>query len=321
MPPSWPCRSSKHLSFEDREEISRSLALRRSFAAIASRLERPTSTISREVNRNGGRHTYRAGAADRATFERAKRTRKSVFEQRPVLAFVVENWLQQGMSPEQICGRLIVEFPDDDTMRVVPETIYQALFVQGRGGLNKELVKCLRTRRPRRKPHAVTARNTSKILDKVMIGDRPAEIEDRAVPGHWEGDLIIGKGGRSQLGTLVERTTGFVLLIQLPDDRTAATVAAALQRQIKTLPPRPPDRSPGTRASKWHVMPASPSIPASPSTSVIPTRLGSAAQARTPTGCFANTSPTAPISRSIPKPTSTTSPPNSTTDHANDTAF
>ena len=236
MPPSWPCRSSKHLSFEDREEISRSLALGRSFAVIGTGLERPTSTISREVNRNGGRQAYRAAAADRATFERAKRSRKSVFEERPVLAFVVENWLQEGMSPEQISGRLIVEFPDDDTMRVVPETIYQALFVQGRGGLNKELVKCLRTRRSRRKPHAVTARNTSKILDKVMISDRPAEIEDRAVPGHWEGDLIIGKAGRSQVGTLVERTTGFVLLIQLPDDRTAATVAAALQRQIITLP-------------------------------------------------------------------------------------
>jgi IS30 family transposase len=236
MPPSWPCRSSKHLSFQDREEISRSLAIGRSFAAIGTRLRRPTSTISREVDRNGGRQAYRAAAADLATFDRAKRTRKSVFELRPVLAFVVENWLGEGMSPEQISGRLIVEFADDDTMRVVPETIYQALFVQGRGGLNKELVKCLRTRRPRRKPHAVTARNTSKILDKVMISDRPAEIEDRAVPGHWEGDLIIGKAGHSQVGTLVERTTGFVVLIQLPNDRTAATVAAALQRQILTLP-------------------------------------------------------------------------------------
>jgi IS30 family transposase len=238
MPPVWPHRSSKHLSLEDREEISRQLMVGAGFAAIGRLLGRPTSTILREVTRNGGRELYRAAAADRATCTRAKRPKQSLFEQRPVLARTVEWGLEQGMSPEQVCGRLIVEFPDDATMRTVPETIYQALFVHGRGGLNKELVRYLRTHRVRRKPQAVTARNTRPrgISDKVLIGDRPAEIEGREVAGHWEGDLMIGKAGKSQTGTLVERTTGFTLLIGLPEDRTAPTVAAALQRQITTLP-------------------------------------------------------------------------------------
>jgi IS30 family transposase len=236
MPVIWPQRASIDLSFEEREEISRGLTANATFAEIGRRLSRPGSTISREVGRNGGRQNYRAVAADRSACERAKRPKRSKLEQHPVLARTVEAWLRQGMSPEQIAGRLIVEFPDDDTMRIVHETIYQALFVQGRGGLNKELVKCLRTHRPRRRPRTVTARNESRISDMVLISDRPAEIEDRAVPGHWEGDLIIGQNGHSQVGTLVERTTGLVLLIQLPDDRFATTVAAGLQRQIATLP-------------------------------------------------------------------------------------
>ena len=251
MPPSWPCRSSKHLSLDDREEISRSLALGRSFAVIGARTQRSTSTISREVNRNGGRQLYRAAAADRATCARAKRPRKSVFEERPVLAFVVENWLRQGMSPEQISGRLIVEFADDDTMRVVPETIYQALFVQGRGGLNKELVKCLRTRRPRRKPHAVTARNTGKILDKVMIGDRPAEIEDRAVPGHWEGDLIIGNRAAPRSAPWSNERPGSCCWSNYPTTAPQQQSPPPCNARSSPCPPRRADRSPGTRESRW----------------------------------------------------------------------
>jgi IS30 family transposase len=161
-----------------------------------------------------------------------------VFEQYPLLAWVVEMWLALNWSPEQISGRLRVEFPADETMSVAPETIYLCLFVLGRGGLNKELVKHLRTQRRRRKPHAQTARNSErgKIRDMVMIAERPAEIEDRAIPGHWEGDLIIGRGGLSQTGTLVERTSGLTMLIGLPEDRGAETVAAAIQRHIATLP-------------------------------------------------------------------------------------
>jgi transposase, IS30 family len=230
-------RCKSDLSLEDREEISRGLVVGLSFTKIAASLGRSPSTISREVARNGGLDGYRAAAADRSTCERAARPKQTVFELNQALKLVVETWLELNWSPEQISGRLLVEFPDDETMRVVPETIYQALFVQGRVGLNKELVKHLRTQRVRRRPHAVTARNNNRerFDDMVNIADRPAEIEDRAVVGHWEGDLIIGKQGRSQTATLVERTTGFTMLIALTD-RTALTVAAALQRQILTLP-------------------------------------------------------------------------------------
>jgi IS30 family transposase len=239
MPPVWPARSCKHLSFEDREEVSRGLALEESFAQIARRLSRPTSTISREVNRNGGRQGYRAARADRATCERARRLKPTKLDQHQALRVFVENGLETNWSPEQICGRLPLEFPDDDSMRLVHETIYQALFVQGRTGLNKELVKHLRSKRKRRHPHTITARNAERggpIIDKVMITERPAEVEDRAVPGHWEGDLVIGCEGQSQTGTLVERTSGFTMLLALPDNRKAATVAEAMQHQILTLP-------------------------------------------------------------------------------------
>ena len=185
MPPVWPARSSKDLSLEDREEISRGLTLGESFAEIARQLGRPTSTISREVNRNGGRQDYRGVRADRATCERARRPKATKLDQHPALRLFVENGLETNWSPEQISGRLPVEFPDDDSMRIVHETIYQALFVQARTGLNKELVKHLRSKRKRRQPR--TARDAQRggpIIDKVMITERPAEVDDRAVPGH-----------------------------------------------------------------------------------------------------------------------------------------
>lgn len=239
MPPVWPDRCSKHLSLGDREEISRGLVAGESLASIGRRLQRPTSTISREVARNGGRDSYRAAAADRATWERAKRPKMTKFEQHPRLARYVEAGLAKSWSPEQICGRLRVEFVDDDSMRVVHETIYQALYVQGRAGLNQQLCEHLRTHRRRRRPRTTTARNPADrgpINDKVMIAERPADVEDRAVPGHWEGDLIIGQRGRSQTGTLVERTTGWTMLLALPNDRRADTVATVMQQQIQTLP-------------------------------------------------------------------------------------
>jgi IS30 family transposase len=239
MAPVWPKRSLKHLSLEDREEISRGLIVEESFASIWRRLRRSTSTVAREVHRNGGRDSYRAARADRDTCQRARRPKATKLDQHPALRLYVENGLEAHWSPQEISGRLALEFPDDDSMRVVPETIYQALFVQGRGGLNKELVKHLHTQRRRRRPHSVTARNRDRggpIIDKVMISERPAEIEDRAVVGHWEGDLIIGRQGRSQTGTLVERTTGFTMLLCLPTDRRAATVAEVMQQQIMTLP-------------------------------------------------------------------------------------
>lgn len=239
MPPVWPYRSSKQLSLEDREEISRGLISGESFAQIARWLDRPTSTVSREVNRNGGREEYRAARADRATCERARRPKATKLDQQPELAVFVRNGLEQNWSPEQICGRLPLEFPDDDSMRLVHETIYQTLFVHGRGGLDKELVKHLRSKRKRRHPRTITARNAergSSIIDKVLITERPVEVDDRAVPGHWEGDLIIGARGQSQTGTLVERTSGFTMLLALPDNRRAATVAEVMQQQITKLP-------------------------------------------------------------------------------------
>jgi IS30 family transposase len=239
MAPVWPGRSRKHLSLENREEISRGLALEQSLSEIARGLGRPTSTVSREVQRNGGRLNYRAARADRATCERARRPKLSKFCRHRELALYVENGLGLDWSPEEICGRLRLEFVDDASMRVVPETIYRALFVRGRTGLDKELVKHLRSKRTRRKAHTITARNAERggpIIDKVLITERPAEAADRAVPGHWEGDLIVGVRGQSQAGTLVERTSGFTMLLCLPDNRRAATVAEVMQQQIETLP-------------------------------------------------------------------------------------
>jgi IS30 family transposase len=206
---------------------------------IAVLLGRHRSSICREVAANGGRDGYRAVDAEARACRLAARPKATKLESHPVLAATVTNWMQdQQWSPEQISGRLLEEFPDDETMRVAKETIYQELFVYGRGGLKKELVKHLRTRRASRRSRSETSRNkaSSPIPDKVMIADRPVEIDDRQIPGHWEGDLIIGANNASQVGTLVERTTGFVLLIELADNRQAATLAEALQRQIQTLP-------------------------------------------------------------------------------------
>jgi len=226
------------LGLANREEISRGLACGRSFGAIAKAVGCAVSTVSREVARNGGCQGYRAAAAQAATCERARRPKRSVFDSNRVLAVTVESWLEyEQWSPEQISAKLIVEFPDDESMRVSPETIYQALYVYGRGGLRKELTKHLRTQRPTRRPRTVTARNRAghPITEMVMIVDRPEEVAERLVPGHWEGDLILGRNGGSQVATLVERTTGLVMLGKL-DNKQAPTVAARLQERIETLP-------------------------------------------------------------------------------------
>ena len=232
-------RSSRFLSAAERETISRELARGTSLGRIAALLGRHRSSVTREVAANGGSERYRVVDAEARACRLARRPKATKLVTYPVLAATVTNWMEnEQWSPEQISARLRVEFPDDETMHVAKETIYQELFVCGRGGLKKELIKHLRTQRPTRRSRAVTARNkaSSPIPDKVMIADRPAEIEDRQVPGHWEGDLIIGANNGSQTGTLVERTTGFVLLIALPDNRRAVTVAEALQRQVQTLP-------------------------------------------------------------------------------------
>jgi transposase, IS30 family len=222
------------LTLADREEISLGLRDDDSFTAIASRLGKAVSTVSREVAGNGGRTDYRAWRAHQRARERARRPKPAKLS-RPRLAAQVTTWLQQWWSPQEITGRLRMEFAGDPMMQVSHETIYQALFVQGRGELRRELARCLRTgrvhRRPRRRPT-----NTGQLRDMVMISERPAEAADRAVPGHWEGDLLIGTDCRSAVGTLVERTTRYVMLLHLPTGRDAAGVEHAMRQAISTLP-------------------------------------------------------------------------------------
>ncbi|MGA2806384.1 MAG: IS30 family transposase [Acidimicrobiales bacterium] len=222
------------LSLADREEISRGLSVGEPIRAIARRLSRAPSTISREVEANGGRSHYRAVRAHHGAYERARRPKMAKLVAGP-LCSRVETWLEQWWSPEEIARRLRLEHPDDPAMWVSHETIYQSLFVQGRGELRRELHRCLRTGRAQRRPKGGAERR-GQIPNMVMISERPAEAADRAVPGHWEGDLIVGKNGRSAVGTLVERSTRFVLLLHLPDGREAEKVNAAMRQAIAGLP-------------------------------------------------------------------------------------
>ncbi|MGO9965135.1 MAG: IS30 family transposase [Acidimicrobiales bacterium] len=222
------------LSLADREEISRGLSVGEPLRAVARRLGRAPSTVSREVKANGGRSHYRAVRAHHGAYERARRPKTPKLVAGPLCAQVTM-WLEQWWSPEEIARRLRIEFPDDETMHVSHETIYQSLFVQGRGELRRELSRCLRTGRAERRPRGRPERR-GQIPDMVMISERPAEVADRAVPGHWEGDLIIGKNNASAVGTLVERTTRFVLLLHLPDGREAEKVNEAMRKAIATLP-------------------------------------------------------------------------------------
>jgi transposase, IS30 family len=213
-----------------------------SFAEIGRRIGRPACTVSREVAGNGGRYYYRAVQADRRAVVRAARPKPAKLAVNPVLRDLVQGLLQQRWSPQQISARLRVDYPDDLAMRVSHETIYTSLYVQARGALRKELVACLRSGRamrvPRRRSAWLAAQQAGpgRIRDMVLISQRPAEAADRAVPGHWEGDLIIGKDNASAIGTLVERATRFVMLVHLGQGRTAEAMAAALTDTIATLP-------------------------------------------------------------------------------------
>jgi IS30 family transposase len=223
------------LSLAEREEISRGLVAGSTLTAIANGLGRAVSTISREIAANGGRGEYRAWLAEHRAGEQARRPRPAKLACARLSSVVVE-MLEARWSPQQIARRLKHEYPDEPEMWVSHETIYQSLFVQGRGSLRKELHQCLRTGRATRRPRSRRANGTGQIANMVMISERPAEVEDRAVPGHWEGDLIMGSKNRSAIGTLVERHTRYVELLHLPNGHTAAEVRDAMVAKIRELP-------------------------------------------------------------------------------------
>src|SRR6266496_3631135 len=222
------------LTLADREEITVGLHAGESFTVIAARLGKAVSTVSREVAANGGRGGYRAWRAHRRARGQARRPKTPKLAC-PRLAAQVIGWLAEWWSPQQISRRLRIEFPDDPMMWVSHETIYQSLFVQGRGELRRELARCLRTGRTKRRPQGRTE-TRGRIPDMVMISERPAEADDRAVPGHWEGDLIMGKNGKSAVGTLVERATRFVMLLHLPNGHGPLEVQEAMLAATRKLP-------------------------------------------------------------------------------------
>ena len=231
-----PVRSRLRLSLAEREEVSRGLAGGESLRSIARRLGRSPSTISREVVTNGGRRRYRACRADKAALGRARGPKPSKLASCDRLRAVVEGKLQLRWSPAQISGWLVEEFPDEPEMRVSHETIYLSLFVQSRGALRKELTRYLRSAHTNRRPRGHRVMNGQGQLRATLnIRERPAEADDRAVPGHWEGDLLMGKRMHA-MATLVERKTRFVMLIALPNGHAADVVADALAAKIVELP-------------------------------------------------------------------------------------
>ena len=231
-PAEW---SPRRLSFAEREEISRGIAGGVSMRCIARKLGRAPSTVSREVAANGGRVRNRATTAHVASRHRARRPKPAKLVVNERLRAVVESKLDEWWSPEQISSWLVEASPGDEEMRVSHETIYQSLFVQGTGALRKELWRCLRTGRAVRRPQGRPASTKGQIRDMVMISERPAAVEDRAVPGHWEGDLIMGRK-KTAIGTLVERWSRYVMLFSLPDGNSAEAVRTALAATVQRLP-------------------------------------------------------------------------------------
>jgi len=229
--------SRSRLSLEDRVEIALGRQRGESLRCIATRLGRHPSTISREVRRGrvDRKHGYRPVGAHKLAYQRARRPKPTKLSSNPRLQDRVVADLNAFWSPEQIARRLRQDFGDDMQMQISHETIYKSLYVQGRGELRRELTRCLRTGRAKRRPRGWGG-SRRKIPDMVMISERPAEAEDRAVPGHWEGDLVMGRDSKSAIGTLVERSTRYVMLLHLPVDHTAPSVRDAMAQVITTLP-------------------------------------------------------------------------------------
>ena len=225
------------LSFAERETIALGRASGQSLRVIAARLGRSPSTISRELARNGDpRDGYRATTAHALAYDRASRPKPAKLVTNLAMRERVEQDLEKKYSPEQIAGRLRADFPNDPEMWVSTETIYQSLYVQSRGALRRDLAVCLRTGRALRRPSRKVGQRKNRIPNMINIAERPAEVEDRAVPGHWEGDLIIGRQNQTAIGTLVERSTGYVMLLHLPDGYKPEQVRDVLAAKIKTLP-------------------------------------------------------------------------------------
>jgi IS30 family transposase len=225
------------LTLGEREEIRVGIDRGESDAVIGSRIGRHRSTVWREIRSNGGRGAYRAGRADERADDAARRQRPCWVETRPWLWDIVVDELRElTWSPQQIAARLRRDHPDDPSWWVSHETIYQAIYVQAKGELRRELAAALRSGRARRRPHGRSAAaKEGKIRNKVMISDRPGEVEDRAIPGHWEGDLVNGKQGKSAVSTLVERSTRFGMLIRL-ENKTSEHVTERIAQHITTLP-------------------------------------------------------------------------------------
>jgi transposase, IS30 family len=229
-------RALRVLCSEEREEISRGVAAGQSARRIAAGLGRPTSTVTRELSRNGGRHAYRASEADASAWHRARRPKPCRLATQPALRCLVASKLSADWSPEQISAWLRQQFSADESLRVSHETIYRTLFLQARGALKKELITHLRSVRRMRRPNGAP-RSTGlrgQIVDAVSIRERPAEAQDRAVPGHWEGDLLCGSKN-SHIATLVERHTRFLMLIKVPG-KDSAGVVSALTKHVRNLP-------------------------------------------------------------------------------------
>jgi transposase, IS30 family len=241
-PPSSPSATKRpRLRLQQREEIAVLHAQGHTNAEIARAVGVHRSTVGRELDAGSTRFPdrkprYRASVAQAAAEQRAGRPKPGRLVANPRLAEQVQTRLEAEHSPEQIAQRLKMDFPDDPEMWVSMETIYKALYVQGRGELRRDLHKRLRTGRALRKPRRKTGERRGRIPGMVSIAERPPEVEDRAVPGHWEGDLIVGAKSQSAIGTLVERKTGFLLLLHLPTDHGADTVAAAMTESMSRLP-------------------------------------------------------------------------------------
>ncbi|WP_203991256.1 IS30 family transposase [Sphaerisporangium rufum] len=229
--------SSRYLSLTNRLAIADGLVNKQTPTQIAAQIGKDKSTVSREVARHSVQGVYLPYQAHRAAATGRARPKISKLAEHTALRGQVEHGLERKLSPEQISRRLVKDFPDDESMRVSHETIYQALYLQARGGLKREIHTALRTGRTRRKPHRQPDQRQHRFVEEmVMIADRPAEIEDRAVPGHWEGDLIMGAGNQSAIATLVERTTRYTLLVHLPNGHNAEQVRDGLIATMSTLP-------------------------------------------------------------------------------------